>query len=206
MRRDQAARRPPAAWRGDSATRARILDAAERLFARDGFDATPTARVATEASVAKGLLFYYFPRKQDLLLALLAERLPPHPLCDLAGIAVRGDVRGSLVRLADRLNLGGHESTVLRTILFREASTHAEVGGHLRTLHQGLIELTEKALDASSPRRLDRTRRRQAADTFVALLLHDANSRRFGGARPDLGGAAEQIARALIARARPATG
>lgn len=186
-------------------SRAHILDAAERLFARDGFDATPTGRIAQEASVAKGLLFYYFPRKQDLLLALLAERLPPQPLCDLSGVAVRGDVRGSLVRLAERIDLGGHESTVLRTILFREASTHDEVRSHLRALHDGLIELTERALDAASPRRLAQRPRRQAADTFVALLLHEANTRRFGGVVPDLAGAAEQIARALGAAVRPAS-
>jgi AcrR family transcriptional regulator len=38
--------------------RERILDAAEDLFAADGFDATPTARIARRAAVAKGLLFY----------------------------------------------------------------------------------------------------------------------------------------------------
>jgi AcrR family transcriptional regulator len=45
--------------------RERILGAAEDLFAADGFDATPTARIAGRAVVAKGLLFYYFPRKLD---------------------------------------------------------------------------------------------------------------------------------------------
>lgn len=37
--------------------RERILDAAEDLFAVDGFDATPTSRIAHRAAVAKGLLF-----------------------------------------------------------------------------------------------------------------------------------------------------
>src|SRR5674476_1237592 len=52
---------------GSGDARERILDAAEDLFAADGFDATPTARIARRAAVAKGLLFYYFPRKMDLL-------------------------------------------------------------------------------------------------------------------------------------------
>ena len=47
--------------------RERILDAAEALFGADGFDATPTSRIARRAAVAKGLLFYYFPCKMDLL-------------------------------------------------------------------------------------------------------------------------------------------
>lgn len=197
---------PPASRREDSVARARIMDAAEQLFARDGFDATPTARIAQAAVVAKGLLFYYFPRKQDLLLALLAERLPTHPLCDVGAITVPGDVDGSLVRLARAVNLARHKSAVWHTILFREASTHAEVGTHLRALHEGLMELTERVLDAASPRHLDGRSRRQAADTFVAVLLHEANARRFGGVLPDLNAAAEQIARALVGLALPAMG
>src|SRR5665811_1642956 len=61
---------------GSGDARERILDAAEDLFAADGFDATPTARIARRAVVAKGLLFYYFPRKMDLLRTLFVERLP----------------------------------------------------------------------------------------------------------------------------------
>ena len=71
--------------------RTRILDAAEELFAVDGFDATPTARVAETAKVPKGLVFYYFPRKIDLLLSLLQERLPTPTKDTLAGVVRRGD-------------------------------------------------------------------------------------------------------------------
>jgi AcrR family transcriptional regulator len=179
------------------AARARILDAAEYLFAEDGFEATPTMRVARRAGVAKGLLFYYFPAKLDLLRALFAERLPPHPLCAVGDIAVAGDLPGSLVRLAGELDLGRHESQVLRTILFREANTYVEVREYLRTLHAGLMDLTERVLDAASPCALDRLRRREAADTYVAVLLHEANARRFDGPLPDIRAAADVVARAL---------
>ena len=77
-----------------SDARERILDAAEDLFAADGFDATPTSRIARRAAVAKGLLFYYFPRKTDLLRTLFAERLPAQPLSGVVGIAVEGDLAG----------------------------------------------------------------------------------------------------------------
>ena len=60
-----------------SGTRVRILDAAERLFARHGFDGTSTARLAHAVGVPKGLLFYYFPTKPHILTALLEELLPP---------------------------------------------------------------------------------------------------------------------------------
>ena len=179
------------------AARTRILDAAEHLFAEDGFDATPTKRVADRAGVAKGLLFYYFPKKLDLLRALFAERLPSHPMCAVGGLVVAGDVPGSLVRLAREIDLGRHESQVLRTILFREANTYSEVREYLHVLHAGLMDLTERVLDAASPLTLDRRRRHEAADTYVAVLLHEANARRCDGPLPDVSAAADVVARAL---------
>jgi len=181
--------------------RERILDAAEDLFAADGFDATPTSRIAHRAAVAKGLLFYYFPRKIDLLRTLFVERLPVHSMSSLAGIAVPGDVAGSLVRLADRIGLTGHHSPVLNAILFREASTHPDVRDHLHALYAVLMELTEVVLDAASPRKLDRDRRDAAAGTFVAVMLHQANSQRFDGPAPDLGATAEIVSGALVQEA-----
>jgi len=189
---------------GSAEARARILDAAEELFAEEGFDATPTARIAARAGVAKGLLFYYFPRKLDVLRTLFTERMPTHPLVALGGIARPGDLAGSLLRLARTLDLGRHESRVLRTILFREASTHPEAGEHLRALRDGLMVLTEQVLDAASPHALDHRRRREAADTYVAVMLYEANAQRFAGARPDLSAAANIISGALSAPARPA--
>jgi len=181
--------------------RERILDAAEDLFVADGFDATPTSRIAHRAAVAKGLLFYYFPRKIDLLRTLFVERLPVHSMSSLAGIAVPGDVAGSLVRLADRIGLTGHHSPVLNAILFREASTHPDVRDHLHALYAVLMELTEVVLDAASPRKLDRDRRDAAAGTFVAVMLHQANSQRFDGPAPDLGATAEIVSEALVQEA-----
>ncbi len=178
--------------------RARILDAAERLFAAGGFDATPTARIADEAAVPKGLVFYYFPRKIDMLRTLLAERLPAHPMCEPADVAHRGDPAGSLLRLARRLRLGDHESVVLRTIIFREAGTHPEVRRHIAALREELIGLTEAVLDAAVERVLDPVRRRQAAHTFVAVMLDEANARRFDGPVPDLAGAAEIVSGGLL--------
>jgi AcrR family transcriptional regulator len=184
--------------------RERILDAAEDLFAADGFDATPTSRIAHRAAVAKGLLFYYFPRKMDLLRTLFVERLPVHSLSGLAGIAVPGDVAGSLVRLADRIGLTGRHSQVLSAILFREASTHPDVRDHLRALSAVLMELTEAVLDAASPRKLDRERRTAAAGTFVAVMLHQANSQRFDGPMPDIGATAQILSGALLTQDAPA--
>ncbi|QWZ08710.1 TetR/AcrR family transcriptional regulator [Nocardioides panacis] len=187
---------PPAESSG-AATRRRILDAAEDLIAQDGFDATPTADIAARAEVPKGLLFYYFPKKVDLLRSLLAERLPSSPLFASGDVVLRGDIAGSLIRLAHKLTLRRSQSPVLGSILFREAGTHPEVGHHLRTVHDELVALTERVLEEAASVPLNRPRRRQAADTYVAVLLHDANSHRYGGPRPDLTAAATMISTSL---------
>lgn len=180
---------------GVADARVRILDAAEHLIANDGFDATPTSRIAARAKVAKGLLFHYFPRKIDLLRCLLSERLPAPPKRLASGIAERGDMPGSLLRLAQSFTQS--QSPAVTTILFREAGTHPEVGQHLEALRDGLVELTESVLDEASPQALDRQRRHGAADTYVAVLLHDANARRFNGPLPDLDAAAHIVAAGL---------
>jgi AcrR family transcriptional regulator len=177
--------------------RTRILDAAEELFAVDGFDATPTARVAAAADVPKGLVFYYFPRKIDLLLTLLQERLPTPTKETLAGVVRRGDPAGSLLAMHRRLGLEDHDSLVLRTIIFRESGTHPEVRDHLRQLRRSLVELTESALDQAVGRTLAKVLRRQAAETFVSVMLDHANARRAGGALPDVQGAAAVVALAV---------
>ncbi|HVP28027.1 MAG TPA: TetR/AcrR family transcriptional regulator [Myxococcota bacterium] len=51
--------------------RAQILDAALRLWMRQGFHATPVDAVAREAGVAKGTIYLYFPTKEAMLAALV---------------------------------------------------------------------------------------------------------------------------------------
>jgi AcrR family transcriptional regulator len=57
------------------ATRRRILEAARRLFARDGFDRAATRDLAREAGIAAGTLFNYFPTKEAVAMSLAAEAL-----------------------------------------------------------------------------------------------------------------------------------
>ena len=67
---------------GRQATRAKavpdrrraILDAAVRVFARQGFHACRVSDIADEAGVAYGLLYHYFPSKEEVLNTLFLER------------------------------------------------------------------------------------------------------------------------------------
>lgn len=50
-----------------------ILAAALRLFAVNGFHATPTSKIAKEAGVANGTLFHYYATKEDLIVSLYLD-------------------------------------------------------------------------------------------------------------------------------------
>ena len=54
--------------------RRQILDAAVRVFARQGFHSTRVADIADEADVAYGLVYHYFSSKENLLNELFQER------------------------------------------------------------------------------------------------------------------------------------
>ena len=51
----------------DAGVRARVLDAAVDLFARQGYDATSVAEVVAQAGVAKGGFYHHFASKEALL-------------------------------------------------------------------------------------------------------------------------------------------
>ena len=51
-----------------------ILDAAVRVFARQGFHACRVSDIADEAGVAYGLVYHYFASKDEVLDTLFLER------------------------------------------------------------------------------------------------------------------------------------
>lgn len=50
--------------------REKLLKTALELFVMNGFNDTPTSRIAKEAGIATGTLFYFFPTKDDLIVSL----------------------------------------------------------------------------------------------------------------------------------------
>ncbi len=70
MATDLHLRRVPQQSRGQRRIEA-ILDAAERLFAEIGYDATTTNAIAARAHTAIGSLYQFFPNKEAILRALV---------------------------------------------------------------------------------------------------------------------------------------
>lgn len=86
-------------------TRARILDAAVALLRERGLAAATTKEIARAAGCSEGSLYTYFATKEQLLHAVMAERLPPfipllHTLLARAGEGTLADQLEEVVRLA----------------------------------------------------------------------------------------------------------
>jgi AcrR family transcriptional regulator len=60
--------RPPGSQ--GSQTRERILDVAQELFTRQGYDKTSLRDIAERLQITKAALYYYFERKEDILVEL----------------------------------------------------------------------------------------------------------------------------------------
>ena len=56
-------------------TRARLIQSAEKIFARDGFEAAKLEEIATDAGYTRGAFYANFESKEDLFLALLEKEV-----------------------------------------------------------------------------------------------------------------------------------
>ncbi|MEM8605942.1 MAG: TetR/AcrR family transcriptional regulator [Myxococcota bacterium] len=79
--------------------RSLIVDAAERLFASQGYERTKIQEIAADSGLSLGTLYSVFEGKSDILDAVHEERLGQ--LFELAGQAL-----GTAARAADRLREG----------------------------------------------------------------------------------------------------
>jgi len=76
-------------------TKDRILDTAERLFARDGVEATSLRTITTEAGVNLAAVNYHFQSKEALMHAVIARRIDPINEKRLALLAAIEEEAGS---------------------------------------------------------------------------------------------------------------
>jgi AcrR family transcriptional regulator len=123
----------------DLTSRERILAGAEKLFAERGFDRTSTARIATEAGVPHGLIFYHFKTKMDLLLAVirddrvtaLDDLLPP--------LDPGADLRAAVAGLWRQLSSVLGEPSTARKIVIQELDSHPEIRQRALELHDRIV-------------------------------------------------------------------
>lgn len=85
--------------------RARILDAAQACFVRDGFHAASMASIAEAAGMSAGLIYRYFDSKNSIILAII-ERQLQEKLAGIASLADDPDVRRRFLEFVTRLRRG----------------------------------------------------------------------------------------------------
>src|SRR4029450_11203369 len=138
----RAVRSSPSLLSRGEATRARIREAANALFLRDGVEATTVEAIAAATGVSKPTFYLYFQRKEDLLLEYGLQRLrrARDLLPDLIACSTFRDALNTLLDAVVRGKAWGRELTG-RAIL--EIGTSAErlpvAAPH--TLLKPLIEL-----------------------------------------------------------------
>ena len=104
----------------------RIVAAARERFLKQGVDGASLREIAREAGTNIGMVYYYFPTKDDLLLAVL-EEIYGGLVADLrVALAPDAPVEERLRRLYQRIGaLSDAEFTVIRIVL-REALVSSE--------------------------------------------------------------------------------
>jgi AcrR family transcriptional regulator len=84
-------------------TRAKIVQAAQELFSKTGYESASVSEICEQAGISKGAFYHHFPSKQSVFLELLSDWLKG---IDLGLEALRSnppEAQQSLVRMADIL-------------------------------------------------------------------------------------------------------
>lgn len=118
-----------------AATRAAILDAAQRLFERDGYAATTMAAIAAEARVATKTLYVAFDTKSGVLRALWNARLrggrDDVPVAEqdwYREVAAERDPERRLRLNARNSTAGKRRAAALAEVIRGAAATDPEIG------------------------------------------------------------------------------
>ena len=141
--------------------RGEVLDAAETLLLRDGYDDTTMAEVARAAGVANNSVYWYFASKDELLAAVLRRR-QERALAEIADLAT-SSLEGRVLALLAQLD--------------QVASLTAAV--HERARHNTAVADMHQAFHATAERELGKGFRdaglrpqeaRRAAATIMAMI------------------------------------
>jgi len=174
---------------GDADRRARILEAAERAFVRNGFHASTMQHVAAEAGMSPGNLYRYF-RSKEAIVQGLCERDQRERAASFAAFAASDDVTTAMAR-GLRVNLLGKPAEKMQMILeiWAEAGRNpaiAEMCGSIdQNVRDGLIRLVEtaKAKGQASPEVDAEFAARVMITMVVGLFKRRAHERDFDGER-----------------------
>ncbi len=173
----------PVLDRAPSERQTRILDAAERVFARAGFHAATMQDVAAEASMSPGNLYRYFASK-DAIIAGMAERDRTLIAADFAELdPSRGSVLDQLEALGRRhLVDEPREKSIIALLIWAEAARNPAMAQMCASIDGTLVGGLAQAIAGAKangelPANLDDARFLQAifmmADGFLCRRATD---------------------------------
>ena len=145
-----SAGQPPVAGSRAADKRRLILDAAVRVFARQGFHACRVSDIADEAKVAYGLVYHYFGSKDEVLDTLFLERwnvmLTLIREVDAEPIPVREKLLSIASFIVDSYR---HDPDLMKVIIVevtRAANSFGQTHiGHIREAYELIGEIVAKA-------------------------------------------------------------
>ena len=138
--------------------RRQILDAAVRVFARQGFHQCRVSDIADEAGVAYGLVYHYFDSKEEVLDTLFLERWDVL-LAMIAELDAREELspREKLYRIASFIfDSYRHDPELMKVIIVEVTRAANSFGrthlGEIRAAYELISEIVTKAQQEGSIR------------------------------------------------------
>ena len=123
-------------------TRTRILQAAQQLFARQGYDATTTRDLAKSAGVAEGTLFRHFTNKKAILVEIATQGWVDI-LTELLTELSEMESYQAIAQMMRRRMFNLHENVDLMRICFMEAQFHPELRDRIQS--EVIVKMTDVA-------------------------------------------------------------
>jgi AcrR family transcriptional regulator len=133
-----AGRAPASRSKNAQDKRRQILDAAVRVFARQGFHACRVSDIADEAGVAYGLVYHYFDSKDEVLDTLFLERWNVMLEVIRSVDAERKPVREKLAAIASFIVESYHHEPDVMKVIIVEVTRAANSFGdtHIGTISE----------------------------------------------------------------------
>jgi AcrR family transcriptional regulator len=142
---DDKERKAAGRGEGPGLTRSRLLEAAREVFLATGYRGATLDAIAARAGFTKGAVYWHFPNKPALFLALVAESIAATALVLDGLLSDHGHdpdaMRAAVGAFADGIDM--RESLPIFGV---ELEVESRTDAAFRALHQNLIETHETAL------------------------------------------------------------
>ncbi|NWF58686.1 MAG: TetR/AcrR family transcriptional regulator [Fischerella sp.] len=151
----------------EAQTRSRILQAARRLFASQGFDGTTTRDLAQAAGVAEGTLFRHFPNKKAILVEVATAGWVEILTDLLTELSEMGSYK-AVAQVMRRRMWNMQKNADLMRVCFMEAQFHPDLRDRIQS--EVIAKMTDVA-EAFFQTAMDRGIYRQMDAKLVAKVF-----------------------------------